>query len=272
MPTVTSLLLPQIATVEAESEEQITLQKIEFFVNSNESTDVKFRYVNSSGKFKTVLTKDLPEPVPVLSKLQDCLQTTLSQISIPPNCSIPTVVLQLETEPTLEVHLSFQIPKPVQKSLLAISRNTLPHQLYTKNNLYVTNTEIMFREQTIYILVLHTLTNEKQLFENPPQDQFVQPLQTKNLLETDNYSMIGDSNPLWKWGTQRIGSPQYRISYQKETTRKTLESNIQRQLQVVMSQFEIPDTYRLIWQKLRITNGNSTGRFSAEINCPIPET
>jgi hypothetical protein len=265
MSDLSALLSSQISESTKFSSQQIDIRQIELFVRTT-GKPIAVRYGDNLGNLRKVNISELPNPQPILKLFSKQMRNTLSEVSLPKNCVFDNVSLIPEQQ-QIEMSLWFQIPLSYQKPLLSFAKQLVPNNIFRTEQLHFILSTILFDERDISSVDFSFITQNKQLFENPPNQKYIETIiDTED--ETDTGAILGGSNPIWGWGDTKMDYPFYRLTYRTRPAKQTLQTTVHRLLDSLLSGFTVPDNYDVTWRVLHLTNGKSSGQFMASISAP----
>jgi hypothetical protein len=267
MTDIFSSLVTQLSKESGLAEENISHIKIDL-LPLHEHQPINIEYFGKNSPF-SVNISSLPNSQEILQKFEEHLQKVTKDISFPENCYVSKVSLKLYEKPRIELSLRFQVPLSLQKSILSLTRQLLPSEILQKQNFHFANTVAFFDQNHVYTQQFSLLTKTEELAREFPKIPTLELISSSPTEISKEAGLLGSSNPVWNYGKTTIPYPAYRIAYKTKHRQQTFESTLLKHIQALLSDFNKPTEYTLLKENITLTNGKSTGRFVATLNCPI---
>lgn len=270
MTDISSRLTSQISTQSDTPKQNITPREIKLFPQFPQKS-IKFTYTNKTGVPVSLPITSLPNPQEILTLFAEHLRAVTSNISFPNNCVINDIQLNLTDELQMDMTLHFSIPLPIQKAILAIDKQQIPYKILQKNNFHFTNSQVFFNNTHISSNQFSILTQDDELAHNPPKHPNLKVVQPPKKVTEKSGLLVGSSNHVWKHGQMTVPYPAYRVTYVNLNSNNTLYHMLQKQARSILKGFHIPTNYILNPKSIDVTNGQSTGKFTTILLCPITQ-
>lgn len=270
MSDIASRLTSQICTQSDLPKQNITPIEIKFFPQFPQNS-IKFVYTDKAMTPVSRAITSIPNPKEILTLFAEHLRTVTSEISFPKNCVINDIHLNLKDQLQMEITIHFHISLPLQKAILSVNKQQIPHKILQKDNFHFTNSQVFFNNDQISSNQFSVLTQDEELAHNPPKHLSLKAVQPPKKVSKTSGLLVGSSNSVWKNGQTTVPYPAYRVTYVNQNSNKTLYQMLQKQARYILRGFNKPKNYILKPKSIDVTNGQSTGKFATVLLCPITQ-